>query len=146
MPHPCRSLLLLAALLLAAVAASSCAKSSTGSGATTSTSRTTFASIAELQKGLQGKGIACELEYEGLRQEDKTLSLCLIDGTQATLTIWDKPEVLDKFLASDLAGKGATAVGANWTVDVDSPVVATKVATALGGQVKSAGPTTSGRL
>ena len=47
-----------------------------------------------------------------------------------------KPDVLVKFLASPDSGTGVTAVGANWTIDVDTAANADKVIAALGGRVK----------
>ncbi|MBI2705407.1 MAG: hypothetical protein HYX32_08985 [Actinobacteria bacterium] len=113
------------------------------SGSAAPPSLSTIGTIADLQSKLVAGGIPCTLEYEGLKQDDKTLSICVIDGEQATLSIWDKPELLQKFLQADVGAKGATAVGANWTVDVDTPQTAQKIATALNGTVKSATPPSS---
>jgi hypothetical protein len=90
-----------------------------------------------MQKQLVAKNVPCTLEYEGLKQDDKTLSICTIDGQQATLSIWDSPEKVQKFLKADVGAKGSTAVGANWTIDVDKPETAQKIATALNGTVKA---------
>jgi hypothetical protein len=123
--------------LAAAVAA--CSSSSTpGTSAPGTTAAPGYPTVEDLAKQLEAKGITCKLEYEGLREEDKTLSICVLNGEQGTLTIWDKPEVLAKFLASPISGTGATAVGANWTIDVDTVANAQKLTAALGGQVKSA--------
>lgn len=104
---------------------------------TTTVPLTSVATVAELQQKLSAAGIACKLEYESLRDDQKELSLCVIDGERATLTVWNQPGVLDAFLTSpDRTASGATAVGRNWTVDVQSAVVAQKLATALGGTVK----------
>jgi hypothetical protein len=121
-----------------AVGAGCSSSSSEGSGAAPATTvPPSYATVADLAKTLQSKGISCTLEYEGLRQEDKTLSICVVDGEQATLTIWDHPDVLAKFLAAPVTGTGATAVGANWTIDVDTAATAQKLTAALGGQVKA---------
>lgn len=115
---------------------STAASSPPGSGANSPANLSSIATVADMAKQLEAKGIRCKLEYEGLKDNDKTLSICTIDNSQATLTIWDKPEILQKFLAANVGAKGASAVGANWTVDVDTPATAQKVATALGGTVK----------
>jgi hypothetical protein len=133
-----------AAVLLAATSA--CRASDTGvssSGSSSTTVLTSYASIDELQRSLEANGISCTLEYEGLRQDDRVLSLCVIDGEQATLTIWDRPEVLEKFTqstssaGSGLGAAGAVAVGRNWSIDLDTEATATRVASALGGRVKA---------
>jgi hypothetical protein len=141
-----RSRVLVGGLLLAVVAVatgcSSTPTTNTDAGGPATTVAPSYATVADLAKQLEAKGIACKLEYEGLKQEDKTLSLCVIGGgEQATLTIWDQPEVLGKFLATPDTGTGATAVGANWTIDVDTAATAHKLTDALGGQVKAAAPT-----
>jgi hypothetical protein len=136
-PRPLTVLLALTAVFAPVGAATGCGGTGGTAPATTAApALSSIPTVAELARRLQAKGIACQLEYEGLRQDDKTLSLCTIGEGQATLTIWDKPEVLQKFLAADVGAKGATAVGANWTVDVDSPATAKQVAEALGGTVK----------
>ena len=66
------------------------------------------------------------------------LSLCTIEDEQATQSIWFDPDQLDAFLATDDSGGiGATAVGANWTVDVGDVSTARRIADALGGTVKA---------
>jgi ABC-type glycerol-3-phosphate transport system substrate-binding protein len=126
-------------VLALALTVAACSSSSTpGTAAPGTTAAPSYATVEDLAKQLEAKGITCKLEYEGLRQEDKTLSICVVNGEQGTLTIWDKPDVLAKFLASSVSGTGATAVGANWTIDVDTVANAQKLTAALGGQVKSA--------
>jgi len=145
-----RRRLVAAALLPVALGtmSSACTSGQSGSSPTTAAAApisklTSIASLGDLARQLEAKGITCKLEYEGLQDNDKTLSICTIDGSQATLTIWNKPEVLSKFLASNLEMEGYSAVGANWTVDVDDAATADKVASALGGTVKGAAPGTT---
>ncbi len=111
----------------------------TGDASGPAIQRSTIASVRDLSTRLEAAGITCALEYEGLRDAGRELSLCVIDGDRATLTIWDDPSVLDEFLASDVGRQGVTAVGRNWTVDLQQPAVARKVADALGGMVKQPG-------
>lgn len=96
-----------------------------------------YDSVRAIAERLEAAGVGCALEYEGLRDADKELSICTIEGEQATLSIWFEPERLAAFRSTPLAGVGATAVGANWTVDVSTAEVAAQVADALGGDVKS---------
>ena len=112
--------------------------SGTSSAPSATTVLSSIATVSDLASQLESKGLTCKLEYEGLRQDDKTLSICVINGEQATLTIWDRPEVLEKFASTPATGVGATALGRNWSVDLESPVAAQKVANALGGTVKTA--------
>jgi hypothetical protein len=101
-------------------------------GATDEGALSSYAGIAELQEALTDAGITCNLEYEGLRDGDKELSICVIDGEQAYLTIWSNPADVDAFAASPEAAD-TVARGANWTVAVTTGETATKVADALGG-------------
>lgn len=97
----------------------------------------TYPSVAAMAAALDTAGMPCALEYEGLRDSDKELSLCTLEGEQATLSIWFEPDQLDEFLAADLGASGAVAVGGNWTVDVSSTALAAQVAETLGGIVKA---------
>jgi hypothetical protein len=96
---------------------------------------TSYDSIDDLHQQLVDEGIACGLEYSGLRDEGREVSICVIAGEQALLTIWDDPALVTEFADSEAADSGDVAYGANWTVDVDSPETADLVATALGGTV-----------
>jgi hypothetical protein len=108
--------------------------SSSGDDGTTGLS--TIPSVVEISNRLAAAGITCVLEYEGLRDAGRELSLCVIDGDRATLTVWDDPSLLEEFLASDIGRQGVTAVGHNWTIDLQEATVAERVAAALGGTVK----------
>lgn len=145
-----------AAALAAVVAlgAGACSSSSTtGGGAATTTAPasstgatgSSFRSIGELQQALTAKGITCNLEYEGLRDDtgEKELSICVIDGEQAYLTIWLQPGLVEQFVSSPDGQTGTVAVGANWTVVLTSPAAAAKVAAALGGTVPAGASTTT---
>ncbi len=90
------------------------------------------ADIASLRDGLLAAGLTCELEYEGLEDPDRIVSICVIDDEEALLTIWKDPAMLDAFLGTGDA-PATMAYGANWTVEVDSEPVAATVADALGG-------------
>jgi hypothetical protein len=94
---------------------------------------TSYDDITALHAELVANGVACGLEYEGLRDAGKEVSICVIEGEQALLTIWDDPSLVAEFVDSEVAADGNVAAGANWTVDVDSPEVAQTVADALGG-------------
>ncbi|MBK9178109.1 MAG: hypothetical protein IPM45_00815 [Acidimicrobiales bacterium] len=92
---------------------------------------TTYATIAEMRDALVADGIACELEYEGLRDAEKEVSICTIEGEFAQLTVWLDPSIVEDLVG---ASDGTLAVGANWTVDVDTAATAETVAEALGGE------------
>lgn len=100
--------------------------------------RSTYGDVSELAAALTDGGLTCDLEYEGLEDGDKQLSLCTLGDEQATLSIWRDTDQLDAFLATPASGPGATAVGANWTVDVTSAELAQQVADLAGGVVRAA--------
>ena len=139
MARPRWTAVALAAVLGLSAAAGCSSDDATGTTTGTATerpdSRTTYATVQELAAVLDAGGLPCALEYEGLEDDDKQLSLCTLGGEQATLSIWRDPSQLDAFLASPATGPGATAVGANWTVDVGSVEMATQVAEVAGGVV-----------
>ena len=91
-----------------------------------------YRDLAALQEAIVGSGRTCELEYEGLEDSDKTLSICVIGDEQATLTIWNDPSDVEALVGADL-GLELVAYGANWTIDVATPENAQALAVALGG-------------
>lgn len=132
-----RAVVLLLALLLG-VAAVACSSDGGGGGSEAGAERTSYDDVGALAEVLTEGGLPCELEYEGLDDGDKQLSLCTLGDEQATLSIWRDTAQLDAFLASPSSGPGATAVGANWTVDVTSAELAQQVADLAGGVVRAA--------
>jgi hypothetical protein len=95
-----------------------------------------FDDVAALRDELVANGIECELDYEGLADEEREVSQCVIEGEQAVISIWYDPALRDEVVnaAADLP-QAALATGANWTVEVTSAAVAQTVADALGGEV-----------
>jgi hypothetical protein len=108
--------------------------SSTAAGLPRSTS-SSYKSIAALAQALNDKSIECKLSYPGLKDDvtDAELSICTIDGQQAYLRVWTNTEFVDKFLVSPDGNTGLVAVGSNWTITLQSPATANRVAAALGG-------------
>jgi len=121
------------------LATTACGGSDGGDATTDSPEPTdsSFPSVIALADALTESGLSCTLEYEGLRDDTRELSLCTVKGEQATLSIYADPSTVTAFLISpDQGGVGATAAGANWTVDVDSEALATQIADAVDGTVK----------
>ena len=93
-----------------------------------------FEDIASLRDALGEAGIACDLEYEGLADDDREVSQCVIEGEQAVISIWYDPTLRDEVVAgAESLGGAAMAAGANWTVEVATGPVAERVAEALDG-------------
>jgi hypothetical protein len=92
-----------------------------------------FATVADLRDALVAGGLTCELEYEGLEDGDKVVSICVIAGEQALLSIWNDPGALAEFTGSD-AVTPQVVYGANWTIDLSTPQTAALVAAALAGR------------
>lgn len=142
-----------AAFAIFVLVGAGCAKDTTtnsggsaGGSATSSTLPTTYPTIAALQGALEGKGITCTLEYPGLKDDTAQveLSICVIDGEQAYLKVWAKPDQIRQFLDSPDGQSGTVAVGANWTITVATNPVAAKVAAAIGGTAPSGAAATPG--
>lgn len=91
-----------------------------------------YDTLQDIADELDAVGIVCELEYEGLEDDDKIVSLCTIEGGQATLTIWKDPDGVAELVGADAATE-LTVYGQNWTIDLRDAAVATTVAEALGG-------------
>ena len=137
---------LAAALTLTiALTAMSCAPSATTGSVASSTATTapkgptTYTTIDELQKALEVSGIPCKLSYPGLKDDTNNgeLSICVVDDEQAFLKIWFDPNQIKKFVASPDGQTGTVAVGANWTITVQTNKVAEKLAKAAGGTAPS---------
>jgi hypothetical protein len=95
-------------------------------------------SVESLAAALDAAGHACALEYEGLRDGDKELSLCTVGGEQVTLSIWFEPDQLAAFRDAPAQGSpGLTVIGGNWTVDLADPMLAETLAEDLGGTVRA---------
>ena len=84
---------------------------------------------------LLAQGVDVVIADDGLQNLSlaRDLEICVIDGEQAFLKVWLKPEQIKEFLASPDGQTGTVAVGANWTITVTSNAVADKVAKAIGG-------------
>jgi len=113
-----------------------------GASSTSAAPASSYASIADLAKALNDKGIACTLSYPGIKDDvsQAELSICTIDNEQAYLRVWQGPELVTKFLAGPDGQTGTVAVGANWTISFGTPATASKVAAALGGTAPGAKP------
>jgi hypothetical protein len=94
-----------------------------------------YDTLTALNEDLAAADISCDLEYEGLKDADREISQCVIDGESTTLNIWYN----DELRQAVIDGSGETvAYGANWTVQVATPETAQQVADALGGTTGTA--------
>jgi hypothetical protein len=106
-----------------------------GGGPTTTAAAdlSTYATVADLSDELDAAGLACALEYEGLKDDTREVSLCAVNGEYTELSVWvDPQEASAAGLAADDA-EDPFVEGANWTIDVETAATATAVAEALGG-------------
>ncbi len=96
-----------------------------------------YETVADLNDALAAGSIDCTLEYEGLVDEEKEISQCTIEGTQAFLTIWFDEATVTDIVASNPPG---VAYGQNWTVELTNGDAATAdaVAEAAGGTATAA--------
>ncbi len=109
-----------------------------GDGAASTTEEaaelTSYDTVAALNETLAAGGIDCTLDYEGLVDEDKEISQCTIEGTQAYLTIWFDEATVTDIIEPEPPG---VAYGQNWTVELTNgdEATAATVAEAAGGAV-----------
>lgn len=111
-----------------------------GSGGSSSTAPaadlSTYATVADMASDLEAAGISCALEYEGLRDDTREVSLCAVNGEYTELSVWvDPAEAAASGAAAEEAGDPFVE-GANWTVDVETAATAVAVADALGGAAR----------
>jgi hypothetical protein len=147
------AVLLAGSIALAGAACSPTSTESTSSSTTTSPTTTastgssapsgssTYATIAALHQAIVDGGFECTLEYPGLKDDvsNNEVSICTIEDEQAFLTIWADPANLAAFAASSDGSTGTVALGANWSISVTTPDLASRLATALDGTAPSAG-------
>ncbi len=105
-----------------------------------------FATIADLDGALDAGGVVCELEYDGLTDDDgNEVSTCTIEGSQAFLSIFADPSTVSEVVtAHEADAQVALAYGANWTIELTPPSESTAtsaaaIAQATGGSVGPAG-------
>jgi hypothetical protein len=127
------------AALFALTSLAGCGGDDDGTGADTTRGGPEVANVVGLGVLLNEAGIPCDLEYEGLVDDRREVSICQIDGGQATLTVWDDTTALDRFMTEPMSGPGATVVGPNWTIDVANPRTAERLALALEAEVRTPG-------
>ena len=117
-------------LLALAFLMTACGDDGGGEGDDGGSSGSSYETVTALNGDLAAADITCELEYEGLKDADREISQCVIDGEQAVLNIWFNEELQQAVI--DQSGD-TVAYGANWTVQVSTPETARKVADALDG-------------
>lgn len=99
-------------------------------------SGSSYDTVAAMAEDLTDAGLTCTLEYEGLRDDQREVSLCTLQDELAELSVWSDPA--DAASTADRADEDGNplAAGANWTVDVETVDTATAVAEALDGTVR----------
>ena len=126
-------------------ASSSSSESSPATTAAPAADLASFDTIADLHDAITAGGVQCELEYEGLTDDDgNEVSTCTIDGNQAFLSIFADPTTVDEVVAAHEADASvALAYGGNWTIELTPPSEATAttaaaIADATGGATPDA--------
>jgi len=114
-----------------------------GNASPVTTTPSSYATVADLAKALNDKGIPCVLSYPGLKDDvsQAELSVCTIDDEQAFLRVWHGTDQVKKFLATPDGQSGTLAVGGNWTISFQTSAPAVKIATALGGSAPGSATT-----
>lgn len=92
-----------------------------------------YDSVAEIAERLDGVSGGCDLEYEGLEDGERELSICTLGDGLAELSVWKDPGAVDALVAA--GGASGLVRGANWTVSLDDADLAADVAEATGGRV-----------
>jgi hypothetical protein len=129
-PLRCAIALAIAVLLLA-----SCGDDDSGNAdeADGDTGGSTYESVADLATDLDDAGLTCSLEYEGLVDDQREVSLCSVNGEYTELSVWTETSAAASAAAAADEADDPLAAGANWTVDVDTADTAVAVADALDG-------------
>jgi hypothetical protein len=91
--------------------------------------------VSTLAALLVDVGAGCTLEYEGLADRQRELSVCTLDGEIAELSVWDDPTSIATLRAAAEESGDPIVAGPNWTIDVADPELAAEIAEATGGVV-----------
>lgn len=93
--------------------------------------------VQALAAQLDGVADGCALEYEGLVDDEREISICTLGDEVAELAVWSDTGALDE-LASRTDGSGdPLVIGPNWSIDVRDETLADQIAEATGGTVRS---------
>src|SRR5690348_17304356 len=125
-----RRLALLLAALALVLGAAACTSDDddSGSNGTTATTAATdggggspgadassYDDVAAMRDALVDAGITCDLDYEGLTDQDREVSQCVINGEQAVISVWFDTDLRDQVVEAVQQAPGAAlATGANW--------------------------------
>lgn len=96
-----------------------------------------IATVADLALLLDDVAGGCALEYEGLVDDQREVSICTLGDEIAELSVWEDTDALDAVVASAEGSGDPVVAGPNWTVDVTGTALAGDVAEATGGSVTS---------
>ena len=129
MRRPALFLSLAAVIVLSACGGSDGASDDQGGGDELSS----YDDVATMAADLDADGLTCLLEYEGLDDGTREVSLCSVNGEFTELSVWADPADAGRTMDEADTADDPLAGGANWTVDVDTAATAEAVAEALGG-------------
>lgn len=93
--------------------------------------------VQALADQLDGVSDGCALEYEGLVDEQREISVCTLGDEIAELAVWSDPDALDELVTSVEGSGDPLVTGANWSIDVRDADLADQIAEATGGTVRS---------
>ncbi len=93
--------------------------------------------VEALAERLDGVEAGCTLEYEGLVDEQRELSICTLGDEIAELSVWSDPEALDGVVEAAEGTGDPIVTGPNWSIDVQDAELADQIADATGGTVRS---------
>lgn len=127
---PPRRGLLVAALVVLGVLGGCGDDADSGSG-------TRVDDVAALAAELDGVAQGCALEYEGLTDDQREVSICTLGGEVVELAVWTDLDALRELRASSEGSGDPVVTGANWSVDLSDADLAEEVAEATGGRVTS---------
>lgn len=91
--------------------------------------------VGSLAEELDAVDGGCDLEYEGLADAQREVSVCTIGGDIAELSVWTDPEAHDAAVAAARERGQPLVTGPNWTISVGDRELAGEIADATGGEL-----------
>lgn len=93
------------------------------------------ATVADLALLLEDVEDGCALEYEGLTDDQREVSICTLGGEIAELSVWTDEAALEGLIDDAAGSEDPLVAGPNWSIDVVDAELADAVAEATGGTV-----------
>lgn len=122
-------------LVLSVVATASVLVSAACGGGDDDDAAPRYDDLASLAAELDDVEAGCTLEYEGLEDGQRELSVCTMGDAIAELSVWTDADALSALVQSAEESGETIVFGPNWTIGIGDAAIAGQIADATGGNL-----------